>query len=125
MMKHIIVRQVLCSRHSSILRRHFFCSPAGLVVDPSTGELDLSSGTVGTNYTITYLTSATDCGAWSSVTLFIDPLDDASFAYSDDHYCATGTILPIISPPQVEASLDPPSLLVDAVSGRWTWKQAQ
>ena len=94
MMKHTIARQVLCSRHSSILRRHFSVSPAGLVVDPSTGEVDLSSGTVGTNYTITYLTSATDCGASSSVTLFIDPLDDASFAYSDDHYCATSTILP-------------------------------
>ena len=96
----------------------FSVSPAGLVVDPSTGELDLSSGTVGTNYTITYLTSATDCGASSSVTLFIDPLDDASFAYSDDHYCATGTILPdYITTSGGSFTADPPSLLVDAVSG--------
>lgn len=75
----------------------FTVSPPGLSVNPVTGMIDLTTGAVGTTYTITYTTPAGPCSDFSSVTVTIDPLDDASFSYPSSTYCPTGYALPVIT----------------------------
>ncbi len=63
-----------------------FSADGGLNIDAQTGEVDLSSGTVGTTYSITYETFGA-CANNSSLNLTITELDDASFAYQENSYC--------------------------------------
>ncbi len=63
----------------------FTSSPAGLVLNASTGEIDLSASTPNT-YVVTYTTNGT-CPNSSNVGLTVTPLDDATFAYSALSYC--------------------------------------
>ena len=73
----------------------FSITPAGLVINAATGTVDLSTGTPGTTYTITYTTPAGPCSNSSTQTITIDALLDAAFSYPDIEYCATGSILPL------------------------------
>ncbi len=75
----------------------FTVSPAGLSVNATTGLIDLTTGTPGTTYTITYTTAAGPCSNFSTVTVTIDPLDDPSFTYPADSYCPTGSASPTIT----------------------------
>jgi hypothetical protein len=95
----------------------FAVSPAGLSVDPVTGEIDLSTGTVGTTYTITY-TVGTLCISTYSVFVTIEPIDDPSFAYSAPSFCPTGTATPVsIGTPGGTFTVSPPGLVVDPITG--------
>jgi len=75
----------------------FTVSPGGLSVNATTGVIDLTTGTPGTTYTITYTTAAGPCSNTSSVTVTIDPLDDATFTYPESSYCPTGTAVPTVT----------------------------
>ena len=66
-----------------------FSSTAGLSINASTGEIDLSASTPGT-YSVAYTTSGV-CSNSSSVTVTINALDDASFSYSAASYCVNGS----------------------------------
>ncbi|MFT5823165.1 MAG: hypothetical protein ACI8ZM_004425, partial [Crocinitomix sp.] len=62
-----------------------FSAGAGLVINASTGAIDLSASTAGT-YTVTY-TTAGSCPNSSSVSLEIIELQDPTFSYSSPSYC--------------------------------------
>ncbi|MBL4587051.1 MAG: hypothetical protein JKX84_08365, partial [Flavobacteriales bacterium] len=70
----------------------FSATPAGLSIDPVTGELDLASSTAGVVYTVSNFIAAS--GGCSAVTetsqVFIYAEDDASFAYASSTFCLTG-----------------------------------
>jgi gliding motility-associated-like protein len=64
----------------------FSALPAGLVINPVTGTIDLSSSSVGT-YTLTY-TTAGSCANSSSITMTIDNSSPfANFTYSGSPFC--------------------------------------
>lgn len=63
----------------------FASSPAGMVINTATGEIDVSSATPGL-YSISYTTNGS-CPNTSSVSVTIDPMDDATFSYSAPTYC--------------------------------------
>ncbi|MHA7055901.1 T9SS type A sorting domain-containing protein [Aquimarina sp. M1] len=64
-----------------------FSSGAGLSLNASSGQIDLSASTPGT-YTVTYTTSGT-CSNSSNVSVTINASDDASFSYSASTYCVS------------------------------------
>lgn len=68
----------------------FTSSPAGLSLNPSTGEIDLLASTVGGPYTVTYTTTGT-CAASQSHTVSITVADNSSFAFADATICINGT----------------------------------
>ena len=63
----------------------FTSSPAGLVINGTTGAIDVSASTPNT-YAITYTTTGS-CANSSNVNVTINALDDASFNYSAAAYC--------------------------------------
>ncbi|PQJ69166.1 T9SS type A sorting domain-containing protein [Polaribacter butkevichii] len=66
-----------------------FSSTAGLSINTNTGQIDLSASTPNT-YIVTYTTAGT-CSNSSNVSVTINPLDNATFAYSNISYCANDT----------------------------------
>lgn len=95
----------------------FTIIPATISLDPITGELDLSTGDVGTTYSITYTTSGF-CSDALTVTVTIDPLDDASFSYDASSYCPTGTTTPdLITIPGGTFSISPTDITIDFLTG--------
>ncbi|MBL1280881.1 MAG: T9SS type A sorting domain-containing protein [Fluviicola sp.] len=66
----------------------FTSLPAGLVMNPLTGELNLNTSIPNT-YTIKYLTSGV-CPDSTSSTITINQLDDASFFYPSGTFCLSG-----------------------------------
>ena len=66
-----------------------FSSGGGLVLNASTGAIDVSVSTPGT-YTVTIHTSGT-CPNSTSVSVTINALDDASFSYAAAAFCADDT----------------------------------
>ncbi|MGH1335183.1 MAG: T9SS type A sorting domain-containing protein [Aureispira sp.] len=65
-----------------------FSSTAGLVINGTTGQINLLTSTPGM-YVVTY-TLTTPCPSSSTQMVTIDPLDNATFAYSANSYCQTG-----------------------------------
>ncbi|MFN4932110.1 MAG: hypothetical protein ACK5HE_11940, partial [Bacteroidota bacterium] len=65
----------------------FSSFPAGLVVQSSTGEINLAGSTPG-NYSVVYSTSGI-CPASDTITIVIIPAINASFSYSDTLFCVT------------------------------------
>ncbi|SFD39187.1 SprB repeat-containing protein, partial [Algibacter pectinivorans] len=66
-----------------------FDSTAGLSINGSTGEIDLSASVPNT-YNVTYTTTGT-CPNTSQVSITINALDDASFSYGAATYCSSDT----------------------------------
>lgn len=66
-----------------------FTSTAGLVINASTGTIDVSASTAG-GYTVTYTTSGT-CFGTATFNLLIVVPDDPSFTYSAPSYCQDAT----------------------------------
>lgn len=96
----------------------FTVTPPGLDVDATTGIIDLTTGTVGTTYTITYTTPAGPCSNSTTTTVTIDPLDDASFGYPAPSYCPTGTASPVgIATPGGTYTISPPTMGINAATG--------
>jgi len=67
-----------------------YSSTAGLVIDASTGVVDLVASTAGT-YTVTYTFSNGTCPNTTTTTIKINPLPVAGISYAGSPYCATGT----------------------------------
>ncbi len=63
-----------------------FSSTAGLSINASTGQVDVSASTPG-SYTVTYTTNG-PCPNSSNVNLSINSLDNASFSYGAASYCS-------------------------------------
>ena len=63
-----------------------FSSTAGLSINTTTGQIDVSASTPGV-YTVTYLTSGT-CPNSSTAGVTINAIDNAGFNYSSATYCA-------------------------------------
>ena len=96
----------------------FSVSPAGLDVNSSTGEIDLSTGTEGSVYTITYVTSPGECGNEFELDITIDFLDDPGFGYGASSFCATGLLDPaFVNTPGGFFSSDPSTLSIDFLTG--------
>lgn len=73
-----------------------FSSTAGLTIDASTGEIDVSTSTPGT-YVVNYSIG----GSSSNQTVTINAVDDATFAYNAVEFCSNATnpfpvVVPII-----------------------------
>ncbi len=66
-----------------------FSSTAGLAINAATGAVDLSASTPNI-YTITYTTAGT-CPNFSTTSLTVNTLDNASFSYSAATYCTNAT----------------------------------
>ncbi|MFT7611351.1 MAG: gliding motility-associated-like protein, partial [Parvicellaceae bacterium] len=96
----------------------FTSTPAGLIINATTGEVDLSASTLG-SYTITY-TTAGACPQSTNVTLDVTSIDDPSFSYTaGTSYCA-GASNPI---PTVTGttggtySATPAGMIINAATG--------
>ena len=65
-----------------------FSSTAGLVINSTTGQIDLDASVAGT-YNVTYSTDAAgNCINTSIQSVTINALDDASFSYAGSPFCA-------------------------------------
>lgn len=96
----------------------FTSTPATLDIDPVTGEIDLSSGTSGTTYFITYTTDGGACSNSETVSVLIDPLDVATFGYGATSFCAGGTVNPtFITTSGGDFSVSPATLSVNSSTG--------
>ena len=62
-----------------------FSSTTGLVLDPSSGTINITQSTPG-EYTVTYTTNGT-CPNTSEATITITELDDPGFNYDQSLYC--------------------------------------
>ncbi len=70
----------------------FTFHPAGLVINPNTGEVDLIASTPGTYTVINTILPQQGCAlAVDSTTITITPLDNATITYPLPLYCANGT----------------------------------
>ncbi|RYZ50017.1 MAG: gliding motility-associated C-terminal domain-containing protein, partial [Sphingobacteriales bacterium] len=68
----------------------FTATPAGLVINPVTGEVDLSASATGTYTVDNTVTGNGSCAAVNATTqITITLLQDASFTYSATQYCQT------------------------------------
>ena len=70
---------------------HFTASPAGLIIDPITGEIDVENSTPGT-YTVTYEFGDGVCTGTTSTTVTISPLPTATISYDGGPFCASGSV---------------------------------
>ncbi|MBI2968017.1 MAG: gliding motility-associated C-terminal domain-containing protein [Bacteroidetes bacterium] len=70
-----------------------FSGPPQVVIDPSTGIIDLSASTLGGPYTITYTTNGS-CPNSSTFNISITTSPDATFSYSDP-FCETDALNPV------------------------------
>ncbi|TYC12808.1 T9SS type A sorting domain-containing protein [Bizionia gelidisalsuginis] len=95
----------------------FTSSPSGLVIDATTGSVDLSSSTTNT-YSITYITNG-NCINSSTVSLTVNSLDDASFSYSASTFCTSDSdAVPTVTGLAGGTFTSSPSgLVIDATTG--------
>ena len=67
-----------------------YSSPAGVVINAATGDIDLVASTPGT-YTVTYSFTDGTCSNTTTASITITALPTATIAYNGSPYCATGT----------------------------------
>jgi gliding motility-associated-like protein len=66
--------------------------PAGLIVNASTGSINLATSAPGT-YIVTYaFTSAAGCANTTSTSVTVNALPTATISYTGSPFCATGTV---------------------------------
>ncbi|WPP49450.1 T9SS type B sorting domain-containing protein [Catalinimonas niigatensis] len=97
----------------------FASSDPGLVVNASTGTIDLAASSVGGPYTITYTTQGS-CFDSQSVQVTLTDAEDASFNYGIvTEFCKTGTspAATITGVGGGEFSTNDPDLIIDISSG--------
>ncbi|WP_022829221.1 fibronectin type III domain-containing protein, partial [Flavobacterium antarcticum] len=100
----------------------FTFTPAGLVINPTTGEIDLATSVAG-SYTITNtMVNAGPCGdAVYSVIVVIDEPANADFSYAQAEYCLDNvtTVPPIFTGTATAGTFTstPAGLVLDAVTG--------
>ncbi len=64
-----------------------FSGPIELMVDPTTGEIDVTASTLGGPYWLVYTTSSPTCSASDSIQVYIESAPDASFNYAQTSFC--------------------------------------
>ncbi len=69
----------------------YTATPAGLVIDATTGSIDLVASTPGISYTVKYSFTNGTCSNTTTTTVLINALPAASITYAASPYCATGT----------------------------------
>ncbi len=95
----------------------FSANLSGLVIDATTGEINLANSTPGT-YVVTYTTPGINCQNSATYTITINPEQDPSFSYPSSPYCENGNDLtPIISGTQNGSFTGSSGLLFDASTG--------
>lgn len=67
----------------------FVRSPAGIVINSTTGQIDVSASAIGT-YSVGYITNG-PCPVVETVMITIGTVSDPSFAYGNSTYCQNGT----------------------------------
>ena len=67
----------------------FTSTPAGLVIDASTGEINVATSTNG-SYAVTYTTAGT-CPGTQTNTVTVTTAPDATFTYAEETYCSGET----------------------------------
>jgi len=96
----------------------FTSAPAGLVINATTGEVDLSASTLG-SYTITYTTTGA-CPQSSNVTFDVTSIDDPSFSYTGGtSYCggASNPIPTVTGTTGGTYSATPAGMVINATTG--------
>ena len=68
---------------------YYGVTPAGLMLDPVTGEIDPTMSTIGT-YTVDFTTSG-NCSDSQTETITVNIDDDSGFGYPNSTYCQNGT----------------------------------
>jgi gliding motility-associated-like protein len=76
----------------------YSASPAGLSINASTGQLDLSTSTPNQHYTVTYTFSNGTCTSTATTTVRVNSRP-AVIGYANPAYCATGTASVVQSGP--------------------------
>src|SRR5206468_10908896 len=66
-----------------------YTAPAGVVIDPVTGDIDLAASTPGT-YIVTYNFTSGACNNTATASITITALPVATIAYTGSPYCQTG-----------------------------------
>ncbi|PWN64177.1 T9SS type B sorting domain-containing protein [Chryseobacterium viscerum] len=69
----------------------FSSFPAGLIIDPKTGSIDLASSTPNQSYSITYTFSHGGCTGSTTASIRIN-LSPVTIAYPFQDYCAVGSV---------------------------------
>jgi Ig-like domain CHU_C associated/Secretion system C-terminal sorting domain len=98
----------------------FSVAPAGLMLDASTGALDLAASQPGT-YVVTYVVGSGTCRDSLGQTILVSPAPQGAFAYSAAIVCAgtTAVLQPNIAPGSALGafSAQPAGLVLDAQTG--------
>ena len=92
----------------------FTFSPAGLVIDPVTGTIDLEATPPGA-YTVTY--SVGECNEHERVRILIISPANIEISYGDGPFCPEGILFPTIVTPDCGV-FSSPDLTIDPETGR-------
>ena len=93
-----------------------FTTPAGVVIDAVTGDIDLVASTPGT-YTVTYSFTAGACSNTTTTSITINALPTATINYAGSPYCATGTATVTQTGTAGGTYTAPAGVVIDAVTG--------
>jgi gliding motility-associated-like protein len=93
-----------------------FSSTTGLVINPSTGNIDLVASTPG-SYTVSYFLTNGTCSSTTTANMSIVALPQAIMSYPGSPYCATGTALPTQSGQGGGVYSSTPGLNINAATG--------
>ena len=70
-----------------------FSSTLGLIINSSTGAINLGASTPG-SYTVSYLSSSNLCATTATTSVSITADEDGSFTYASSEYCKSGSTNP-------------------------------
>ncbi|MEK6480130.1 gliding motility-associated C-terminal domain-containing protein [Catalinimonas sp. 4WD22] len=96
----------------------FTVSPAGLIINANTGEIDIA-GSIPNAYVVRYTTTGT-CPTFTEVPININPVEDPSFTYASSTYCQSDLPNPSANVTgDVGGTFDEPSgdLVIDISTG--------
>ncbi|MDD4671379.1 MAG: T9SS type A sorting domain-containing protein [Bacteroidales bacterium] len=93
-----------------------YSSTAGLIIDATTGEVNLETSDAGT-YTVTYAFSDGTCDNTTTAEIVVNPLPEATISYAGSPYCATGTATPTQTGTTGGTYSSTAGLVIDATTG--------
>src|ERR1700749_1193337 len=91
-------------------------TPAGVVINAVTGDIDRVASTPGT-YAITYSFTAGACSNTTTASITITALPVATIAYTGSPYCATGTATVTQTGTTGGTYTAPPAVVINAATG--------
>ncbi len=93
-----------------------YTAPAGVVINTTTGDIDLVASTPGT-YTVTYSFNSGACNNTTTTSITINALPTATIAYTGSPYCATGTATVTQTGTAGGTYTAPAAVVINAVTG--------